>query len=213
MQAPGNASRMGECVAMMNCAPRSMSSSKIASNPSWFCGESLPVRARVRIAPVAALHVAERRAHRTGGETLGVARTVAVLVVEVEQPLLELLAFDGEPALKSEKVLGPQEEPPVGALRPGEPQRSCETPLRLERAVPHDLGRPNSRQGGSRGDPLEQGGLPRAVLTHEARHACRQVERRQRTNRRHGERERRLARGRGRARLQADGEEVGHGAY
>src|SRR5216110_3500106 len=82
--------------------------------------ERLPVRARVRIAPVAALHVAERGAHRTGGETLGVARTVAVLVVEVEQPLLELLAFDGEPALKSEKVLGPQEEPPVGALRPGE---------------------------------------------------------------------------------------------
>src|SRR5204863_4223371 len=34
--------------------------------------ERLPVRARVRIPSVAALHVAERRVHWTGGETLGV---------------------------------------------------------------------------------------------------------------------------------------------
>src|SRR5437867_3743375 len=52
--------------------------------------ERLPVRARVRIPSVAALHVAERRVHWTGGETLGVTRAVAIFIIEVEQALLEL---------------------------------------------------------------------------------------------------------------------------
>src|SRR5437016_655957 len=147
----------------------------------------------------------------TRGETLGVTRAVAIFIIEVEQALLELLALHGEPPLEAEEIFGPQEEPPVSALRPGEPQGFGEPVLCLERTVPPNLRRSHGRQGGGRSDPLEQRRLPRAILPHETGHARREVERRHGSNGRHGKRERRLARGR--ALLQADREKMGHGAY
>jgi len=168
----------------------------------------LPVGARVRVPPVAALHVAQRRSRRAGREPLRVAGAVAVLVIEVEQPLLELLALDGEAALEAEEVLGAQEKASVGALRPGEPQRRRQQTLSSERAVSRYLGRSDGRKARRCGDPLEQRGLPRPVLPHEAGHAGRQIERRQGLDGRDGEGKRRVAGG-GRA-LQADTQEVGH---
>src|SRR2546430_1459011 len=58
-----------------------------------------------------------------------------------------------------------------------------------ERAVAADLGGPDRGKVGGRGQPLEQGGFPRPVLTHEERHAGGEVEWRQRPDGRDGERE------------------------
>src|ERR1051325_2165245 len=157
--------------------------------------EGLPVRPRIRVTPVATLHVPERRAHRTGGEAFRVGRAIAVRDVDLREPLLELPPLGGEPALEPEEILGAEEEPAMRSLRPPEPQRGGESSLRRERAVPPDLGGPNGGEVGGGSHPLEQRGFPRAVLANEERDAGGEGERRQRPDRRDGKGEIHLAGG------------------
>jgi hypothetical protein len=75
-----------------------------------------------------------------------------------------LLALTDEPLLKSEEVLGAEEEPPVAARAPRQPEPVGELLLRRERRVAAGAGRADGRKIGRDRERLEEGGLARSVV-------------------------------------------------
>jgi hypothetical protein len=108
----------------------------------------------------------------------------------------------------SEEVLGSKKEALTRARTPRKAKSRTEASLLRERVVDGNLADTERRQLGRRRDSFEQRRLPRAILSDEERDGDAHVERRQRADAWHGERERsRLIRGE--RSFQADVEKVG----